>query len=64
MQFAGLGWIEIEIEMLQDKVLLLLRGPDEEVDIGETEPFRKNREQRDPLVRPGHLWLQRSLGGV
>ncbi len=54
----------LTIEMLQNEILLLGGRADEEVDVGETEPLRKNREQRDPLVRPGNLRLQRGFGRV
>ena len=63
-KFAGILRIEIQIEMLQNKILLLFRRADEKADVRETEPVRKNREQRDPLVRPGYLRLQRGFGRI
>src|SRR6266446_2888658 len=52
-ELAGILWIKIDVEMLQNKILLRCCGPDEKIEVGETESFRKNRKERDPLVRPG-----------
>src|ERR1700704_4861352 len=56
-KFTGILRIEIQIEMFQNKILLLFRRAAEKADVRETEPLRKNREQRDPFVRPGYFRL-------
>src|SRR5437870_12196666 len=63
-ELARILWIKIDVEMLQNKILLLGPRPDEKIDVRETKSFRKNRKERDPLVRPGHFWLQRGFGRV